>query len=115
MTAALALASLVGQSPCLPGQTCDLEHRLPWYFGVAIGAIWLAVTLGALILTARIIARLWRRRRGPTSDRLPMPAAPAYGVRPEPRQPPSGDQMLPPAAIELGPVSTDTDASADDQ
>ncbi|HVM09398.1 MAG TPA: hypothetical protein VM345_13105 [Acidimicrobiales bacterium] len=42
---------------------CDLPRTLPWYFGLAIAAAWLATVVGAvLLLRRRLLARRAERR-----------------------------------------------------
>jgi hypothetical protein len=57
------LASLVAQ--CTPAQaSCELPTGLPWYFGLAIAAVWLAVVVGAV----RVALHLLRSRREARRD-----------------------------------------------
>jgi hypothetical protein len=60
-------AGLVAQ--CTPSQpACELPTGLPWYFGLAIAAVWLAVVVGAVVLGFHLV----RSRRG---ERQPTCAA----------------------------------------
>ena len=55
------LASLVAQ--CTGAEPCELPTGLPWYFGLAVAAIWLAAVVGALLLGKRLLVRRIRDRR----------------------------------------------------
>lgn len=48
---------------CSPGQACELPKGLPWYFGLLIAGLWLAVLVGIAVLGRRVLgARIERRR-----------------------------------------------------
>src|SRR5690349_1527585 len=56
-------AGLVAQ--CTPSQpACELPTGLPWYFGLGLAAVWLAVVIGALLLGLRLL-RARREERQP--------------------------------------------------
>jgi hypothetical protein len=49
---------------------CDLPTGLPWYFGLAIAVVWLAVVVGAVLLGVRLLrSRRDRADRGSDADR----------------------------------------------
>jgi hypothetical protein len=67
---AVGLGSLVAQ--CTPSQaTCDLPTGLPWYFGLAIAVVWLAVVVGAVRVGVHLVRsrREARRSRTGTGER----------------------------------------------
>lgn len=65
----MSVASLVAQ--CTGGAACELPTGLPWYFGLAVGVVWMSAVIGALLLGRRLLVRKLRRRRR-TSDRLAL-------------------------------------------
>ena len=67
---------------CTPSTPCELENGLPWYFGVAIAVLWLAVVAGILVLGRRYLAAKAARRRE-TSDRRALDrSTPGQDVEP---------------------------------
>ena len=42
---------------------CDLPTGLPWYFGLLIGVVWLAVVVGAVGVARRLLQARRERRR----------------------------------------------------
>lgn len=52
--------------PCTPSAPCELENGLPWYFGLAIAIVWLAVVAGILVLGRHYLAARFSRRRAGT-------------------------------------------------
>lgn len=62
----MSVGNLVAQ--CTGSAPCELPTGLPWYFGLAVGAVWLAVVVGVLVLGRHLLrAKFDRRRR--SSDR----------------------------------------------
>jgi hypothetical protein len=51
---------------CTGSAACDLPTGLPWYFGIAIAAVWLTVVVGAVTIGLRLL-RSRRERRVPPS------------------------------------------------
>lgn len=50
---------------CTGSAPCELPTVLPWYFGLVLAAIWVAVIIGALAVGRRLLeARRERRRAG---------------------------------------------------
>ena len=50
---------------CTGSAPCELPTGLPWYFGLVLLVIWLAVVVGALAVARRLLeARRDRRRAG---------------------------------------------------
>ncbi len=56
---------------CTGGGACELPTGLPWYFGLAVGVIWLALVVGAIGIGRRLLARRFERRRR-ESDQLAL-------------------------------------------
>ena len=48
-----------------PLEECELPRTLPWYFGLAIAALWLGAVVGVvLLLKRRLVTRRGERRGG---------------------------------------------------
>jgi hypothetical protein len=48
---------------CTGNGACELPTGLPWYFALALFAIWLAVVAGAVVLGWRLVRHRRSRRR----------------------------------------------------
>lgn len=50
---------------CTGSAPCELPTGLPWYFGLVLAVIWVAVIIGAVAVGRRLLeARRERRRAG---------------------------------------------------
>ena len=47
---------------CTGNAACELPTGLPWYFGLVIAAIWLAVVVGAVSIGRRLLQARRERR-----------------------------------------------------
>ena len=54
---------LVAQCTGATSAPCELPTGLPWYFGLVIAAIWVAVVVGAVAVGRRLLATRRERRR----------------------------------------------------
>lgn len=64
---------------CTGGASCDLPTGLPWYFGLVIAVLWLALVVGAVAVARRLLQARRERRR--TTDRRALgPASPGTDV-----------------------------------
>ena len=48
---------------CTGSAPCELPTGLPWYFGLAIAAIWLAFVVGAVAIARHLLQARRERRR----------------------------------------------------
>ena len=55
---------LVAQCTGATSAPCDLPTGLPWYFGLVIAVVWIAVVIGAVAVGRRLIQTRRSRRRG---------------------------------------------------
>lgn len=53
---------------CTGSAPCELPTGLPWYFGIVLAVIWLAVIVGALAVGRHLLQARRDRRRGPHRD-----------------------------------------------
>lgn len=61
---------------CADPATCDIPRSLPWYFSLALIALWVAMVTGSVVLGLALIrARVARRRR-----RRPPPGTPSREI-----------------------------------
>jgi hypothetical protein len=66
---------------CMPSAPCELPTGLPWYFGLVIAAIWLAVVVGAVRIARRLLLAR-RERRAAGADHPRDARTPGDGVEP---------------------------------
>jgi hypothetical protein len=48
---------------CTGGASCQLPTGLPWYFGLVIAAVWVAIVIGAVAVARRLLLARRERRR----------------------------------------------------
>ena len=71
---------------CTGSAPCELPTGLPWYFGLVLVAIWLAVVVGAVAIGRRLLqARRARRAAGDHHPRaIERTSSPSSGTDIEP-------------------------------
>ena len=60
---------LVAQCTGANSAPCELPTGLPWYFGLAIVVVWIAVVVGAVAVGRRLLQTRRARRRGDDGPR----------------------------------------------